>query len=320
MSGVIFNGIEMGTDEDPDCYVERLYEDNGTNVSNSEDSDNDTDDHKPLIHWQRPQCTHITETQKEGHTKITVEQRPLEFPPDRNETYTKVMLGTYDCDMDEHDAAVDAFNNTFKTTEKGSNGSKGHYWTHAETVYDLTELKQLNEVYKFNLNYMVAGTVKVYISFLKLNHQEQKKVDEFKKLLKTFKVQTIANRYIEVNERDQYTKLMMHNYIESERSYNHQFPTSKKPIKKGDVLFNNSSPHLKYIYFWQVVNIKNDIIRCKPLEPIITIKHQKGDDKVLLLKYIKNRFITNYIKDAYLDRDYYNTKYMFDNYIYYVVN
>ena len=125
MSGIIFNGQEMKKGENVEDYINRVVN-NVVNITirNSEQkqlkcdvkvSDEDTS-------TDGDSSEEISDTDEEENEKARrIYNNPL---------YKRVMLGTYNISMDEHDRSIDRFNSKYGIYERGSNGSPGHYFTH----------------------------------------------------------------------------------------------------------------------------------------------------------------------------------------------
>ena len=246
---------------------------------------------------------------------------------EEKQTFTyfyKCMLGTYDCSMEEHDDALRWFNNKYGTRERGSNGSKGHYFSHGDTPYDLFKLPKLKSLYDRDIKAVHIYNVKIHINFLKCDldenteaNKELKSIREETNRINNFRSQRDSDRFIEIKKCRHFMKLLNIPDIETKRDYNHQKSTYKHTFKVGDVVFYNSREEFKFIVYWQIVKITNKKIKIKPLTPIKTIQHIQDDSnkRAYLYKYKKDNFL-NCIKSVYNNKDSHNTVYIIDDYIY----
>jgi hypothetical protein len=301
MSGIIFNGVEMKKGEEQKAYINRVLKemdlsDDDITPQESTDDDTETDSDSELSHT------------------FTY--------------YYKCMLGTYDCSMEEHDDAIRWFNNKYGTRERGSNGSKGHYFTHGDTPYDLFKLPKLKSLYDRNIKAVHIYNVKIHIDFIKCDldenteaNKELKSIREETNRINNFRSQRDNDRFIEIKKCHHFMKLLNIPDIEIKRDYNHSKSTNKHTFKIGDVVFYNSREELKYIVYWQIIKITNRKIKIKPLRPIKTIKHIQDDSnkRAYLYKYKKDDFL-NCIKSVYNNKDSHNTVYIIDDYIYRIFN
>ena len=304
MSGIIFNGVEMKKGETDKEYIKRVFEKMELNDLTISPQDS-TDD--------------STETETETDTSDDEKEQKHEF-----KFYFKCMLGTYDCNMEEHDDAVRWFNNKYGSKERGSNGSKGHYFTHGDTPYNLFELPKLKSLYDRDIKAVYIYNVKIHINFLKCdddedeayNEEEKKEEQEFKNTLNNFKRQRDEDRFIEIRKCGEFMRLMNRPEIELKRDYEHSKSTHKHIFKVGDVVFYNDCEYFNYVHFWQIIKITPQKIKIKPLKPILTIKHiSTENNKANVYKYKKDDFINN-IKSVYVNKNSHNTVYEIDDYIY----
>jgi hypothetical protein len=302
MSGIIFNGVEMKKGEDQKAYINRVLKemDIDDDVSESETGDDVSESE-----------TSTDDDSSDTEIEETDSKHVFEF-------YKNVMLGTYDCSMEEHDDAVRWFNEKYGTTERGSNGSKGHYFTHGETKYNLFKLQKLKSLYDRDIKAVYIYNVKIHIGFLnEKSDQELKRIQEDTNLINNFRSQRDADRFIEIKKCRDFMKILNIPDIEIKRDYNHSKTTHKHKFKVGDAVFYNSNPYLHYVVFWQIVKITNKRIKVRPLKPIITIKHNTNENnKAFLVKYKKGDFITEDIKSKYLKPTDHNTVYIIEDYIY----
>ena len=311
MSGIIFNGVEMKNEETKEEYVKRVFKKMKLTDLITPPQDSTDDSTEPE-----------TESYSDTSDDEKEERQSIKF-------YYKCMLGTDDCDMEEHDDAIRWFNNKYGTKERGSNGSKGHYFTHGETTYNLFELPKLKSLYDRDIGAVHIYNIKIHITFIKCDEdedeehskEEKKEEEEFKNTLNNFKRQRDEDRFIEIRTCKDFMRLLNIPDIKNKRDYNHTKTAYQHKYKVGEIIFHNSSPYLKYVVFWQIVKITSTRIKVKPLKPIITIKHKTYENnKAFLVKYKKDDFITEDIKSKYLEPNEHNSYYTIDDYIYRVFN
>lgn len=304
MSGIIFNGVEMKKGESKNEYIKRVFEKMELSEHDEPTPENSTDD----------ETVSESDTDSDSDSELSHTFKLL----------FKCMLGTYDCNMEEHDDAIRWFNNKYGTKERGSNGSKGHYFTHGDTIYDLFQLKKLKSLYDRGIFSVSIYNVKIHLHFIKCdddenqeyNEEEKKEEEEFKNTLNNFKSQRDEDRFIEIRKCKDFMRLMNRPEIELKRDYEHSKSTHKHTFKIGDVVFYNDCEYFKNVHFWQIVKITKQQIKIKPLKPILTIKHMSSENnKANVYKYKKDDFINN-IKSVYVNKKSHNTVYIFDDYIY----
>jgi len=331
MSGIMFNGVEMKNGEDKATYIKRVFD--------KMNLDSTVEGIQQIIN----DCEEKKETKKEIFKKVidddlsdsdetlsdcsssddeALSDSDTEIDEDYLQriglTYFKrVMLGTYDCSMEEHDDAVKWFNNKYGTEERGSNGSKGHYFTHGENPYNLFKMKKLKSLYDRKIKSVTLYNIKVHVTFINPTTEEIKTLEEYNNVVNNFRSQRDTDRYIDIKNCEYFMNLMEHPEVENKRDYNHQKSTHKYKWKVGDVVFNYANPYLKFITFWQVIKVSNKMLKVKPLQPIVTVRHINNDSlsKVCLVKYKKDNFIDD-VKSKYLSKHTHNTVYIIEDYIY----
>lgn len=309
-TGIMFNGVEMKKGEDINEYIHKV-------VNKIINKQNAIINHSTL--------TDETDSESESESESDNEMLLYNQFPDNYTNKMKIILGTYDCSMDEHDDIIRWFNNKYKTFERGSNGSKGHYWTHGETLYDLDETKygKLKQLYERRIGKVRLYNIEVFITYKPVHKHESKQENEFHLLCKNFKDQRDCNRFIEVKDYDVVNRLFEMDFIELKRDYNKQKTTKNHKYKLGDVVFHNSNPHFKYLVFWEVVGITNNMIKCKAISPHVTVKYEPAKDTLLsnnyLIKYTKGSYVED-VKSKYFNKNTHNLYYDFDDYIYRMFN
>jgi len=310
MSGVVFNGVEMKNNESVNDYIQRVLEEQSkkleyVNIHSSDESESsDSSDNEEVSETDDSD----TEDEHGGHYKL----------------YKKVILGTYDCNIEEHDDAIRFFNNKYGTLEKGSNGSKGHYWTHGETNYNLFELPKLRKLYDREIKSVRLYNIKICISFLDCEGDpkpDYKENQERINLLRNFRSQRDLNKYIILKDCFHFNDIINLKEVRKRRDYNSHviIPNDYNyMVNNGIILAYNKNNNL---YFYEVEKVYKNKIKCKALKPITTIIHNVNnsyDNKtvsVKLVKFVKSVY-TDEQESIYIHKINNNKIYVMDDYIY----
>jgi len=238
--------------------------------------------------------------------------------------YKNVILNTYDCNMKEHDAAIEYFNNKYGTLEKGSNGSKGNYWTHGEIKYNLFQLPKLRKLYDREKKSVRIYNIKIRVSFLDCegDHEtDDKEYQEHINLLNNFRSQRDNNKYIIVKECCHFNDIIELKEVRNRMDYNSQVTIPNDynyTVNNNIILSYNKNNNL---YFYKVVKVFKNKIKCKALKPITTIIHNinnNEEDKAVsckLVKFVKSVY-TDEQETIYINKINNNKIYITDDYIY----
>jgi len=331
----MFNGVEMKNGENEAEYIKRVLDEMNI-ISNVEEINNIIHKHeeekkpkKELFKKEKEIKDDSSDTDEtisdcsssDDDTDETISDSVSELNDEQLNrlglTYFKrVMLGTYDCSMEEHDDAVRWFNNKYGTEERGSNGSKGHYFTHGERPYNLFKMAKLKSIYDRKIKSVSLYNVKVHITFIDPTDDDYKTISEYTNILKNFRSQRDSDRHIELKDCLQFMNLMDYGEVEEKRDYNHQKTTVGHKWNIGDIVFNYKNPHLKNVCYWTVIKITSKMLKIKALEPILTVKHESGNsNKANLIKYKKDKFL-NDVKTKYVFKNTHNSVYIMDDYFY----
>lgn len=332
MSGIIFNGVEMKNGEDKSEYIKRIFDKMNIPTTKGEinyiienDKKGDAEEYKKDA-VKRLIDDDLSETDDTISDCSSSDDDPLSDSDSELDTeqleklgltyFKRVLLGTYDCSMEEHDDLIKWFNDKYGTEEQGSNGSKGHYWTHGERPYNLFKMKKLKSLYDRKINKVSYMNIKVHITFIDPTNEDLKIIGEYTNILNNYKSQLKHDRHIELKDCIKFNHLIEYNVVDDKRDYNHSKSTINHKWKLGDVVFNYVNPFLKFITFWQVVKITNKMMKVKPLKPIMTIKHinENSPNKVYIIKYKKDVFMDD-VKSKYVNKRTQNTVYIIDDYI-----
>ena len=325
MSGIMFNGVEMKNGEDEATYIKRVLDEMNIESSVKEINNiihkheeekkpkkeiNDDDSDETISDCSSSDDD--TESDSDSDSEIDEE-----YLNKLGLTYFKrVMLGTYDCSMEEHDAVVNWFNIKYGTEEIGSNGSKGHYWTHGERPYNLFKMKHLKSLYDRKIKSVSHFNVKVHITFIDPTTDDYKTISEYTNILNNFRSQRDSDRHIELKDCCKFMNLMDYGEVEEKRDYNHQKTTVGHVWKIGDIIFDYKNPHLKNVCYWKVIKITNKMLKIRALEPIITVKHEsENGKKANLVKYKKDKFCDG-VKTKYVFKNTHNSVYSINDYFY----
>jgi hypothetical protein len=320
-TGVIFNGVEMKKGEYQKDYIERVLNemdltgDSFLDLTVLKDESSDEEIKQEINDDSSDES--ISDNTSSDDSEIDDSEIDEDYLNSLGLTYfKKVMLGTYDCSIEEHDAVINWFNMKYDTQESGSNGSKGHYWTHGIKPYNLFKMKHLKSLYDRKINNVSHMNVKIHITFKDPTTSEIQEITEYTNILNNFRSQRDNDRYIELKDCEQFMNLLEFGEVEEKRDYNHQKSTNGHIWKIGDIIFDYRNPHLKYICFWKVIKITSKMLKIKALNPFLTIKHNSHNgERVLLMKYKKDVFIDD-VKSKYVHKNTHNMVYIIDDYYY----
>ena len=286
----------------------KLYEDttNGLYISNKY-----LDEHKKLV--ERVRIREIIPSDEDTEISDT----ETDTPP----LYKCLIITTKAQTIPKHDAIINKFNKLYGTSEKGSNGSSGGYFTHGETKYNINELPLLKELYITDIKEFKILRVKCFLSFEDTEEKQDDITEE-----KHDDINCVKNNFIHARNNDQsitipshidFNKFMDEPYILDRFYYKNKCKVINNEYNEGDILYLHDEKSGVYQDLYQVIKTTKLKVVIQPLIPILTATHKdiNGSYTTYLYKYRLNNIDTSK-KWRYFNKTTFSEKVILNDYVY----
>lgn len=303
MSGIIFNGQEMKKGESVEDYINRVVNQTVERTIRNSDTHHNVKINVKVNEIKEPESS--TDDEKVSDTETSTDDETEEEISDTDEEENnkarniynnplqkRVMLGTYNTSMEEHDRVVKIFNNKYGIYERGSNGSPGHYFTHGETVYNLGKLFLLRELFLKKVDYVIINGVSVYVVFLPVKEETKQETEENTRNINTlnnFCYVRDFNKHITIDSSRLFKFMMSQDII---RDYTARLKHIEgHDIKQNAIIYypnkiNKNMFHCMY----EIIKLNEKRVKCRELQPVLTLKYDTFYIKSLM-KYTRGEYM-----------------------------
>lgn len=149
----------------------------------------------------------------------------------------------------------------------------------------------------------------------------------FIKCLNDIKKECMRGGFVIINSCKLFMNIQEQYFIKKSMFYEKYKDVKNNKYKIGDVV-KTEHKHLKHFNFYEVIKIEKNRIKCKALHPVLLIKHAGDHDAVRIeggtgtadiYKYSKGVY-SEYLKTMFFNKTKFNKVYVFDDYIFSIVN